>query len=85
VEKDRDCQKLIQELYPSDCLFTDVFNLIHGGDKVSRTKTLDPRKIQFKKTSFCAIHGRECEIPDFSDLLVVLGAPCILFSRFLEE
>lgn len=50
-----------------------------------QSKTLmDPKKIKFQKTAFCTRHARYCNIPDLEKCLVVLGAPCVLFSRFLD-
>ena len=45
---------------------------------------MDPKKITFKKTAFCCRHARMCPIPDLDECLLVLGAPCVLFSRFLD-
>ncbi len=81
VENNKACRQVLKTLYPGDCLFTDVFDMIHN--KVSDKTLLKPRNIKFKKTCWCESHEKYCSIPDFLELLLLLGCPCVLFSRFL--
>ena len=76
-------QKVILSLYPDCCLFGNIFDLIKNGDKVPQKKLLDPKKIKFRARAHCLAHGKECDLPDFNDLAVTLGAPCVLFSKHL--
>ena len=86
VEKDKNCQKLLMKRYPDECLFGDIFDLIHlRGGKPSSTKLIDPHKISFKKKAPCLTHGKLCPVPDFESMLALLGAPCVLFSRLLDN
>lgn len=72
--------------YPDECLFGDIFGLIHlRGGKPSSTKLMDPHTISFKQKAPCLTHGKLCPVPDFADMLALLGAPCVLFSRLLDN
>jgi len=44
-------------------------------------KLVDPSKIKFKKKAYCKNHDKECALPDPEDLLLILGSPCVLFSK----
>ena len=83
VENDRLCQEWMATLYPDTCIFNDVMDLIQN--KVPEDKLLKPSEIKFKEKAFCMTHGRECKIPLCKETRLVLGAPCILFSRFTES
>ena len=71
------------KLYPDTCIFNDVMELIQN--KVPEDRLLKPSEIKFKEKAFCMTHGRECNIPLCKGTRLVLGAPCILFSRFTES
>ena len=72
--------------YPDECLFGDIFDLIHlRGGTPSSTKLTDPRKISCKHKAPCLTHGKLCPVPDFEDMLALLGAPFVLFSRLLDN
>ena len=81
VEKDAQCQKLLAQEFPNECLFTDLFDLMVGGDQIDNTALLDPKDIKFRSSAQCKSHGKKCRLPAFKDLLTILGAPCVLFSR----
>ena len=81
VEKDVQCQKLLTQEFPDECLFTDLFDLMVGGDQIDNTALLDPKGIKFRSSAQCKSHGKKCPLPAFKDLLTILGAPCVLFSR----
>lgn len=85
VEKDPHCQSLLKKLYPHECLFGDIGHLIENADKLPKNKLADPRKLRIKTHAPCLTHGQNCIVPDLASMLGVLGAPCVLFSRFLNH
>ena len=82
MELDKKCQRLLGERYPDTCLFGNIWDLVKDGHKLARRKRLlRPGMIEFRSHAPCLIHGRECKLPDFSGMVAILGAPCVLFSR----
>ena len=83
VEKDTRCQKWLQETFSDTCLFTDVFNMIEN--TLPKNRILAAKEIKWCKTAYCAAHGKNCKFRFAKDDLLVLGTPCVLFSRFFSE
>lgn len=81
VELDRTCQSWIAQMYPDDCVFGNIFDFMRGGDDLPTDHLLDPSKIKFNKRAWCVAHQKMCKIPNLTEALLVLGAPCKLFSR----
>ena len=54
--------------------------MIHN--KVPEKKLLNPRAIRWRKTCPCLTHKQECPF-DLSNSVVIMGSPCVLFSRLL--
>ena len=74
--------------HPDDnenCIFGDIMSMCKN--KADGKKLLNPKKVVWKKSSWCAKHHRECDInlpeKDDKESMGVLGAPCVLFSRNL--
>ena len=82
VEKDKNCQKWLHEIYPTTCLFPDVLDLIEN--EVSDHQLLNPAEVKFKKSAYCTTHGKKCKFPLGKNTWIVLGAPCVLFSKFIR-
>ena len=83
VEKDSGCQKILLEWFNDGCIFGDVMKMIKN--TVSDTKLLDPKKVKFRESSWCARHQKECQHSFTSSAggVGIIGAPCILFSKKL--
>ena len=87
VECDKTCQKFLYARYGSDrCLFPDALKLVSNAPSGPRG-TWNPKRLTIAERSTCLTHddggGIGCKVtvkPDQS--FGVLGAPCILFSRF---
>ena len=87
VECDKTCQKFLYARYGSDrCLFPDALKLVSNAPSGPRG-TWNPKRLNIAERSTCLTHddggGIGCKVtvkPDQS--FGVLGAPCILFSRF---
>jgi hypothetical protein len=87
VECDKTCQKFLSARYGSDrCLFPDALKLASNAPSGPKS-TWNPKRLQIAERSTCLTHddgnGIGCKVtvePDRS--FGVLGAPCILFSRF---
>ena len=79
VEKDKTCQRWLQQCYPTSCLFPDVLKLIHN--EIPQDRVLSPAEVRFRNKAHCLTHGRDCRIPLNKNSRLVLGAPCVLFSR----
>ncbi|CAL1152064.1 unnamed protein product [Cladocopium goreaui] len=79
VEKNRACVKLCKELEPSQCIFPDILKLVETpGDSDNWT----PSKLKLVKEAYCAQHNKMCKIETSKDDCGLLGAPCILFSKY---
>ena len=67
----------------SSCVFGDILDMI--SNKVSENDLLDPKKITWKRTAWCAKHQKECLVwhPEPNQYGLGVWAKCGLFSTSL--
>ena len=82
VEKDTSCRKILHQLYPQTCVFTDIFEMVTNDPRSN--ELIDPKDIVWNKRCYCETHDQMCRVRFPPDSLLVLGAPCVLFSTILD-
>lgn len=81
VEKDQKCQEYLLAAFPNTCLFPDVFDLTDH--KFPKNRIEKPSAIKFKKAAMCVTHGQNCHFEINDGDMIVLGPPCIIFSKLV--
>lgn len=66
-------------------MYGDIFDIVDlGGQRHDLDKQLlDVTKIKLRRKAPCISRNQDCPLPHGKNLLTVLGAPCVLFSRWL--
>ena len=82
VENNKACQKWLLSAYKDSgtCLYRDIFSMVEN--RIPQKTLLKVKQVKWKSSCFCLAHDKECHFT-FKDTLLVLGTPCVLFSKFL--
>lgn len=85
VEKNSACMKATMEHYPDSCHFRDVLELIKTRPT---TDSWNPSSLTLVKEAYCEKHKKMCPLSSQAsrpDSCGLLGAPCILWSRYGKQ
>ena len=82
VENNKGCQKWLLDAYEDSgsCLFGDIFSMVRN--QIPEKTLMKVKQVKWKTKCPCLVHSKDCAFT-FKDTLLVLGSPCVLFSKFL--